>query len=479
MRAELRLLDVAFREEDVAGVADHLRSTALGIYHRNHCLIRLKQDFSFWNPENEPTIGRLSVFVHEYFHFIHNFSTIVGLYDFVVQLRLLRVFCNTVGADGRSVGSSSLNSEAQDEIHNLLAWRSHLRGGATRQIADVLRRSPAHPPLVDVKHSTWDVRLAAQTIPCHSVFTLFDGATLGIEGQSVEVSLGSEILMESCAVEAECMLFEQNGASANDVLRAIPAYPYRTARAIFEGIVGVVPSHRFLCSICLLALQSTDPGDAFISIANSCLSAGKELDEAAELQRLKINSDDYIRDTVKKILTETLPLEIGPFAERGPAGRGLARMLAWCNTLFEERLRDGWFEITALDGTPTLATLVELLRAMPVCPIIQEINAQDGREELLFFSEAEIPQEHVNEIGAAQSLLHFSATHLAMSGNILPTSSTYPRACFFANVCQAPLALERSSVCQQTPWASFDHITAHVCWYAAGVSAARTRPKAE
>ncbi|MDQ2148128.1 hypothetical protein RBI22_05370 [Alcaligenaceae bacterium C4P045] len=372
-----------------------------------------------------------------------------------------------------------LDSEAQNEIHNLLAWRSHLRGGATPQIADLLNRSPAHPPLVDVKYSKWDVRIAAQTIPCHSVSALFDGATLGIENRSVEVSLGSEILMESCAVEAECMLFERNGASANDLLRAIPVYPYRTARAIFEGIVGVVPSHRFICSICLLALQSTDPGDAFISIAKSCLSAGKEFDDAAELKRLKINSDDYIRDTVKKILAETLPSEIGPFAARGHAGRGLARMLAWCNTLFEERLKDSWFEITALDGTQSLATLVELLRTMPVCPIIHEINALEKREELLFFSEAEILQDHMNEIGAAQSLLHLSATHLAMSGNIVPTSSTCPRACFFVNVCQAPLALERSSVCQKAPWESFDHTAAYVCWYAAGVSAARARPNAE
>jgi hypothetical protein len=160
MRAQVRLLDTVFQEEDVAVVADHLPSTTLGIYHRNHCLIRLKQDFSFWNPDNEPTLGRLSVFVHEYFHFIHNFSTIVGLYDFVVHLRLLRPFCNTVGFDGRSMGSSVLDSEARNEIQSLLTWRNHLRGGAIRQIADALKRSPAHPSFVGFRHVTQLVHLA-------------------------------------------------------------------------------------------------------------------------------------------------------------------------------------------------------------------------------------------------------------------------------------------------------------------------------
>ncbi|MDR6474613.1 hypothetical protein J2778_002107 [Paraburkholderia graminis] len=472
---QVRLLDTVRREEDVAEVADHLRSTTLGIYHRNHCLIRLKQDYSFWNPENEPTLGRLSVFVHEYFHFIHNFSTIVGLYDFVVQLRLLRPFCNTVGFDGRSVGSSVLGSEARNEIRGLLTWRNHLRGGARRQIADALKRSPAHPSFVGFRHVTRRVRLAAQEIDCRSVLVAFDGAALGMDSPSVEVVLGSEILMEGCAVEAECMLFARNGVSADEVLRVIPAYPYRTARTIFEGIVGASPSNRFLCSICLLALHSTDPGDAFIEIAYSCKSGGKEIDEDALLQRFKANSDEFITNSVRKILTQTLPLEIAPFTERGHAGRGLAWMLEWCNTLFEERLKDSWFEIAALDSAPDLVPLVELLRTMPVCPVIQEVNPSGNREELLFFSEVEIPREFVDEIGAAQSLLHFSAAHLTTDGDILSTSSTYPRECFFVNVCQAPLAIERSPICQRSPWESFDSNGRRGCWYAQGVSAARGR----
>jgi hypothetical protein len=307
------------------------------------------------------------------------------------------------------------------------------------------------------------------------VLVEFDGAALGVNSPSVEVALGSEILMEGCAVEAECMLFEHNGVSADGVLRGVPAYPYRTARTIFEGIVGVSPSNRFLCSICLLALHSTNPGDAFIEIAHSCKSGGKEIDEDTLLQRFKANSDEFITNSVRKILTQILPLEIAPFAERGHAGRGLARMLEWCNTLFEQRLKDSWFEIAVLDSAPDLGPLIELLRTMPVCPVIQEVDASGHRDELLFFSEVEIPQELVDEIGVAQSLLHFSAAHLTTDGDILSTSTTYPRECFFMNVCQAPLAIERSPICQRSPWESFDSNERQGCWYAQGVRVARTQ----
>lgn len=473
MVSKSRMLDMVCTEDDAVEVVDHLQSSALGIYHRNHCLIRLKQDYSFWHPDNEPTVGRLSVFVHEYFHFIHNFSTVVGLYDFFVQLRLLRPFCNTVEANGRSVGSEVLDFETRSEIMSLLAWRNHLRGGASRQSADTLKRSLDHPPFVGYRKVEQRVQLAVQEIEFSSVLVAFDAAALC--AGHVEVSLGSEILMEGCAFEAECMLFERVGASGNAGFNNVPSYPYRTARAIFEGVAGYSPSHRFLCSICILALHSTDPGVAFIEIAQSCKLGGQDLEEDVRLQRFKESSDKLFTESIGKILTEILPLEIAPFAGRGHAGRGLERMLDWCKSLFEERLKNSWFEIAALDGAPDLGPLVELLRTMPVCPVIHEVDALDGREELIFFSEAEVPQELVDEIGAAQSLLHFSATHLSNDGNIVETSRAHRRPCFFVNACQAQLAVERSPICGNSPWEAFDQSAREGCWYAQGVSSARAR----
>lgn len=478
MRAQIRPLRPISSQDDVITAVNHLDSTTLGSYHRNHGLIRLARDASFWNSHNEPTLARLSVFVHEYLHFNHNFSTVVGLYDFVAQLRLLRPFCNTVGVDGKSVGSAVLEAESLSEVKNLLAWRAHLRGSASPHIRASLKRLRTHPQYIDSRQSVFNVKFAAQELTCHGVTVLLDGVAAGLGETPIEISIGSEILMEGCAVEAECILFERNGMSAELIRGAVPVYPYLTARAVFEGITGVSPSSKFMCSICALALQSTDPGDAFIQIAMACERYEGVLNEEAEeamLQQFKASSGNFFRTSVRRILDNVLPLEIETFRGRGRAGRGLVRMTEWCNVLFQERMKDELFEFTALDKTPDLGPLVELLRTMPVCPVIQEIDIFDKTDELIFFSDQEVPMEFVNEIAAAQSLLHFSNSHLTAGGSILPTSNAPAHDCLFANACQAPLAISKSDTCRRSPWKSFNINEPMGCWYAQGVVAARGR----
>jgi len=305
---------------------------------------------------------------------------------------------------------------------------------------------------------------------------MFDGTAVGTGNTPLEVSLGSEILMEGCAVEAECILLERSGASAETIRDSVPVYPYLTARTVFEGIAGVSPSSKFMCSICVLALQSTDPGDAFIQIAQACKRPGgafSKLDEESALERFKASSGDFFRTSIKKIIDNLLPLEIAPFRERGRAGRGLVRMIEWCNVLLQQRVKDELFELTALDKAPDLEPLVELLRTMPVCPVIQQLDVFDQTDELIFFSDQEVPAEFVSEIAAAQSLLHFSDSHLTADGSILPTPNAQARDCLFVNACQAPLAISKSQTCRRAPWESFSADEPLGCWYAQGVVAAR------
>lgn len=473
--SQIRSLAPIRADVDAAAVVDHLHSSALGVYHRNHCLIRLTQDTSFWNPANDPTPSRLAVFVHEYLHFVHNFSTVAGLYDFVAQLRLLRPFCNTVRADGRSVGGNVLDSETRREIAAILKWRTHLRGGTVPQIKSALGRKIAHPPFLRFRYEEHEVKIASQSIPCVGVVVTFDGSALSVSDIPVEISLGSEVLMEGCAVEAECIVLERTGGSADQVRACVTAYPYLTARSIFEGITGVSPSSKFLCCVCVLALQSTNPSEAFIKLANASKPEGEKmhLDEDALLARFLANTSAFFNQRIEAILTQMMPLEIAPFELRGHAGRGLKRMLDWGIALFECRLEDSFFEFDALDKLPDLAPLVALLRSMPVCPVIQEVDTADNDEEIIFFSEQEMPASVMDEIGAAQSLLHFASTHLRQDGVILETPDVKNRPCFFSKACQAPLAKEKSIICKQTPWEAFAPSSGNGCWYALGVAAAR------
>lgn len=461
--------------EDEAEFSEYLRGIALGSYTRNHSLIRLGRDVSFWNPQNEPTLHRLAVFLHEYLHFIHNYSTVAGLYDFFVQLRLARIYCNTVDGEGKSHGEVVLSLEAQKEATSLLEWRRHLRGSVGNDQFDTLRQAKNHPPLVRIDRRSFHVSIGPQTIEAHGVNAVFDVSSSGTGLTDIEVWLGSEILMEGCAIEAECLLYENAGASPDEIRNRVPAYPYLTARAVFEGLSGFSPTSWFLCRLCVLALQSTDPGDAFVQIAEACKTQAPGTDEAHLIDNFLSNSKVVFQEAVNDILKDSLQLEVQSFEKRGVAGKGIKRMSGWANDLFHRRLHDDFFELLPVEAVPDLEAIVEMFRSLPACPIVQEIGTATDSQELLYFSEIEVSLDLAGEIGAAQSLFHLIDAHMS-HGRFSETSRASSRACPFFKACRAPLAATSPEICSRRPWESFSPATTNGCWYGAGVACSRGRP---
>jgi hypothetical protein len=458
---------------DEAELSDYLHAVVLGSYARNHSLIRLGRDTSFWNPQNSPTIAGLAVFLHELLHFIHNYSTIAGLNDFIVQLRLLRLYINTVDSNGVSFGEQALSIEAQEESRNLLRWRQHIRGTVKSDAMYELRHAKPHPPFLRIQHTTSKLYIGSKTIDIHGVNAVF-GANEPIVGLTeIEIQVGSDVLMEGCAIEAECALYKKAGASDQEVRNRVPAYPYLTARAIFEGIADFSPTSDFLCRVCILALQSTDPGDAFVQLAEACKRAGSNAEESKLIDSFWSTSKDYFRNGAKLILSDSLQPEVEAFKTRGSAGRGLQRMVDWANDLLNRRLVNEFFELEPLESTPDLMPLVVMLRSLPICPVIQETYSPEA-QELLYFSEAEVPPELPVEIGAAQALFHLTDTHIA-TGRFSETHAVKSRVCPFFKACRAPLSSINPEICEHRPWKSFNPAATEGCWYGTGVAYSRGR----
>jgi hypothetical protein len=327
---------------------------------------------------------------------------------------------------------------------------------------------------VRLQRNISQLTIGPQTIKTNGVSAVFDVHELGPGLENIEIQLGSEVLMEGCAVETECVLFEKSGASAGEVRREVPAYPYQTARAVFEGIAGFSPTSEFLCRVCVLALQSTDPGDALVQLAEACRIAGSGAKESRLIATFLSTSKDVFRESVSRILSDSLQLEVEPFATRGPAGRGLQRMAGWANDLFSRRLKNEFFELEAVEATPDLGPIVKMLRSLPTCPVLQEIDACTDSEELLYFSETEVSPELTGEIGAAQALFHLTDAHIA-TGRFSNTPPATNRACPFFKACRAPLASASPEICMRRPWESFGPAAAEGCWYGAGVACSRGR----
>lgn len=150
-------------------------------------------------------------------------------------------------------------------------------------------------------------------------------------------------------------------------------------------------------------------------------------------------------------------------------------MAGWANDLFSRRLEHEFFELDPVEATPEMDEIVAMLRSLPTCPVVQELDGAMDTQELLYFSETEVPAEVAQEIGAAQALFHLTDTHI-FAGRFSETPPALSRACPFFKACRAPLATTKPEICERRPWESFNPTAPESCWYSAGVACSRGRP---
>ncbi|MDP3271258.1 hypothetical protein [Limnobacter sp.] len=462
-------------KEDMASVSfetplldEQLAATTLGTYAPNHAIIRLSQDASFWLEENEPTLDRLAVFVHEYAHYLHNFSTTSGIYGFVATLRLLALFINTVDETGKSLGASALSAEASRELAAIVDWRLHLSGSYSQPF-DMARMAQTELQVVDVSRHAATIDLSVQTLSIHRVsITLAKASDPTIAGSFF---LGTHVLMEGLAWEIERILFASQGADSGMLDSRFPTWPYKAPRAIFESIAKHSLSPEQMAQVVLLSLLNTDPGDAFIAIADIFL--GNALSESPDqiIERLR---DVTLKElnSIKSAMIKSLTIETDRFSSKPTIHRGLKAMMKWAIEFLEVRSGDAFFELNTIRAADR-DDLVEMFKKFPPCPIIQETGPHSQDLELFFIADRDPDHQIVNDLGVTQSLLHFASAHTNMRG-IVPTPQAREGLCTFSGVCKLPLTVSSPEVCRRRPWESFAPQEGTGCWYASGVRLARS-----
>lgn len=176
-------------------------STAAGLYVTDLALIRLSRDESYWAEGNEPTLRRLAVFVHEYAHYLHNFSTVTGVYGFVTSMRRLRLFAHTVPKEGRSEGSQVLEPDELLEYQGTQQLRGHMAGDLKID-AGIKREAKRGFEVLGWDFETREVSLVSQELELKRVKVRLRAGSLDASLES-EFWLGAHVLSESLAWEME------------------------------------------------------------------------------------------------------------------------------------------------------------------------------------------------------------------------------------------------------------------------------------
>jgi hypothetical protein len=439
-------------------VTDELDSS-LGIYVLNQALIRLERDVNVLTAQGDEEIStsRLAVLCHEYAHYLHNFSTPTGAYQFVAQLRLLRLFINTVDGSGKSGGSELLDARAATHLAACLTWFNHLKGTHFRlQSQDALELGTV------LVNTTASADFDNEKLDLASVQATFNARVSGVLTEVGMCTVGSTVICEGLAWEVERMIHVAMAETTELVDEGTPQSPYKLARCLFEGITKKLPDSETMAKILLLALFSTDPGCALVDIAETIKDCGDQsIEESLKFVVQNRSPAKYIDHAI-----ELLQSEIAGFEKSGPAGRGIAALAERSIALLKARKGDLFFEIDAFQQIVEPDVLQNLISKYPPCPILQVEESSVG---LVLVGQANHDRTKLDELAAAQGMMQFMGSHLAMT-RIVSTEQARPSPCRFFGACGLPGSSDPSGPCNSEPWTKFDPQSREGCWYAAGVS---------
>ena len=122
--------------------------SSLAKYTSNAFTITLEKDINFFrgisDGEDVPfqvfadNKAKYSVFVHEYWHYLINVSTLARYFDFSLCFHLVALFSKTLveHQNGKSNGNSSLNDEEIKFTSKIIDFLTHFRGSKKPEFED-------------------------------------------------------------------------------------------------------------------------------------------------------------------------------------------------------------------------------------------------------------------------------------------------------------------------------------------------------
>lgn len=469
-----------------------------GSYVRNFSLIKIPVLHSFWHgldipmleaspvdaiaggaPPNAPkdivltpfqSQENFATFVHEYLHYLHNFSTAAGIYDLVTQFKIARLFRETVGASGTSVGSAALKEDKQRQLAALLRWRQHLVGDKRPAGHLHVHRREVKIRFVAVKREWNQYMVDGAAVNGEDVRVQIEISSQSADPDLAEMELGVICLTEAIAWEVDQAVLGKPLEDSEPEFNL--AVPYRVVRAVLEHFFGEAPKGTDVIKVSLLALQSSDPGASLIDLASQIAhlkSLGHDLDVAIGHCTSTMTSE--LGSKLDPFLNQMLIPELRAFEEIASIKIAAELLRSSASAYVSKRVSEPFFETSFLENGYNKQALFALMGSIPPCPIIETADCARSANLYTFGLDAAT----VQSLGVFQGFMQFMAIHTSRTG-FIETPGSVGAKCAFFSVCEAGFPETQPDICTTAPWRSFSERTAAgPCWYALGVASARGR----
>jgi hypothetical protein len=427
------------QEEKLERILEVNDNAILGLYSRNRFLIRINHSFleevlgtEQYTASNEKGV---SIFLHEFLHFLQNVGTFSGVTSFSTFLNLIYCFSKMIStSDGVCIGGLPEDIKDQKTFSETLQLMRLYEGDSkiTMQYGKDLRK-------FDFKVT--NIEQFQITKPLSSPMKWM-GYTLNLEVNDEEKIVNTTYLFSATAIResiAAIIQTEFENANNHAVRSKMPPAPYKLLEKVSLHVLKTKIDRMTICKIGILSLLSDNPARDFLfflSKLKEIMAKGKTEEEAIleitgkwkEVQKVQLNKyPDLIEAAIHSV------------ERRGAISRAVNLFYSSSMEYLKKRIEDPFFELDVLLNKNWF--IERNSETMPCIVIENGIMVGFGG----------MKDSDRNDIQALSSQMFFMLKHLTVSG-FRSTSSIGKHTCPFYDGCGIEYKDTFSEICKTSPW---------------------------
>ncbi|AQV99267.1 hypothetical protein BJN34_35925 (plasmid) [Cupriavidus necator] len=417
---------------------------------------------------------------HEWIHYVHNTSTLNGLYAFASMINLWANFRHKLDDRGQSVDARVLTAYASASVKRTHLYRKEA-ARLERNESSPLRNTTSAVTIVSVKERT---EALPERLPGHEserLTVVVCEATSPIDQSPITFEVGAVEILEGVA-----FLLEEKLLMANEELPTpIRTAPYKLLQSLARYTVEDIENDQVIAAG-IAALQTDDPPRTLLLILREMNVIAVD----ARMTWLEELAEAYLAQYGPLIL-ETINKTAAQFPISEPMGSAVKELLGIISGKIALRMRAPFFELAMLkqvkeEEKKHRGDLLGRIIAEYSCPRILAIadrcDDQVSEDQIFHWGRPSVSQEALFGAQKLHAALHYVLLHLSDEGFLATdkiTASEERRRCPFYDACTYELRGEQPDICARRPWESLAVPTdpLEACWYRAGVRA--TRPPQE
>lgn len=389
------------------------------------------------------------VFIHEYWHYLQNITTLHGIMSFCSNQHLLSVFSNTLKQDGTSFGSYKLSEELRSKAKEFIEIRKIANGDRGRDHDEHILSEVTS---IVKNQITFELRWPGNYYR-----------------KSETLNLGAHIIKESIAHIVECKvarLLEMPSPKA-------PEFPYSVLYRIFKFIAKDIDDDSiFIAALGTLALLTLNPGlhiePLFEEYRNLRKAQKSPSDTLLEISKNKITP--FLITIYETLKNEDLNSILNSHRGRGTSEKAVKFIIEQSINGLARRIIDPLFDIRPFieteKGVEPIEVIIEMAKnEFPPCDL-----SSNGK--ILSFLSGEEDENGLNisqYLRSFQAQQEFMMMHLKGDG-FASSSELSSKTCSYYKICTHPTRTIQENNCKEKPWANYTATTIG-CWFTNGVSA--------